>query len=183
MKLNKVFSIIKKDKQLLIQEGVNGAQWIGTKDAIYQISGLPNFTADNLFQLMGVAEDKKEKFELYENGFEASLDDMLTEDKDALTSRIYLRSGAEEYIPVSTSKGLVFIDGKYLEPVYDMPLLRLYERRDSNGGMYIVVKSGMLAFAIIVPRQVLSREAIEELEHIARCSRVKFNALEGGIKE
>jgi len=49
MKLSKVFSIIKKEKELLIQEGINNAQWIGTKKAIYQISGLPTFTADNIF--------------------------------------------------------------------------------------------------------------------------------------
>lgn len=179
MKLSKVFSLIKKEKELLIQTGVNDSQWIGTTRAIYQISGLPTFTADNLFQLMGVAEDKKEKFTLYENGFDIALDDLLKTDEDAQQSRLHINYGLDEYIPVSTSQGLVFIDGKYLEPAYDMPQLRLYERSSRSGDLYIVVKSGMWIFAVIEPTRVLSPEIVAELDGTARCAKAKLKYYQG----
>ena len=178
MKLSKVFSIIKKEKELLIQEGINNAQWIGTKKAIYQISGLPTFTADNIFQLMGVAEDKKEKFTVYENGFDIQLDDMLKTDEDSHTNRLHIVYGNDEYIPVSTTQGLVFIDGKYLEPTYDLPQLRLYERSSRSGDLYIVVKSGMWIFAVIEPIRILSRDVVGELEGVARCAKAKLSFYE-----
>lgn len=178
MKLSKVYSIIKREKELLIQDGINESQWVGTTNAIYQISGLPAFTPDNLFQLMGVAEDKKEKFTLYENGFNTSLDDMVSSEKDAFAGRVHIKSGDEEYIPVTTTEGLVFIEEKYLEPVYDMPQLRLYERKSIDGSLYIAVKSGMWIFALIEPKRLLSREAIIELENIAKCAKAKWNFYE-----
>ena len=48
--------------------------------------------------------------------------------------------------PIRTTRGLVFIESRYLSPVADvLDVLELYERRTAEGTPYIVEKGGLPA--------------------------------------
>lgn len=68
--------------------------------------------------------------------------------------------------PIRTTRGLVFIESRYLSPVADV--LELYERRTAEGTPYIVAKAGFLLQAVIMPYDVINQQFVESLQDLTR---------------
>ena len=71
--------------------------------------------------------------------------------------------------PIRTTRGLVFIESRYLAPVADvLDVLELYERRTTDGAPYIVAKAGFLLQAVIMPYDVINQQFVESLQDLTR---------------
>ena len=71
--------------------------------------------------------------------------------------------------PIRTTRGLVFIESRYLAPVADvLDVLELYERRTTDGAPYIVAKAGFLLQALIMPYDVINQQFVESLQALTR---------------
>lgn len=71
--------------------------------------------------------------------------------------------------PIRTTRGLVFIESRYLSPVADvLDVLELYERRTTDGAPYIVAKAGFLLQAVIMPYDVINQQFVESLQALTR---------------
>ena len=71
--------------------------------------------------------------------------------------------------PIRTTRGLVFIESRYLSPVADvLDVLELYERRTAEGAPYIVAKAGFLLQAVIMPYDVINQQFVESLQGLTR---------------
>ena len=71
--------------------------------------------------------------------------------------------------PIRTTRGLVFIESRYLSPVADvLDVLELYERRTAEGAPYIVAKAGFLLQAVIMPYDVINQQFVESLQDLTR---------------
>ena len=71
--------------------------------------------------------------------------------------------------PIRTTRGLVFIESRYLSPVADvLDVLELYERRTTEGTPYIVAKAGFLLQAVIMPYDVINQQFVESLQGLTR---------------
>lgn len=71
--------------------------------------------------------------------------------------------------PIRTTRGLVFIESRYLSPVADaLDVLELYERRTAEGMPYIVAKAGFLLQAVIMPCDVINQQFVESLQDLTR---------------
>ena len=71
--------------------------------------------------------------------------------------------------PIRTTRGLVFIESRYLSPVADvLDVLELYERRTAEGTPYIVAKAGFLLQAVIMPYDVINQQFVESLQALTR---------------
>ena len=71
--------------------------------------------------------------------------------------------------PIHTTRGLVFIESRYLAPVADvLDVLELYERRTTDGAPYIVAKAGFLLQAVIMPYDVINQQFVESLQALTR---------------
>ena len=67
------------------------------------------------------------------------------------------------------TRGLVFIESRYLAPVADvLDVLELYERRTTDGAPYIVAKAGFLLQAVIMPYDVINQQFVESLQALTR---------------
>ena len=71
--------------------------------------------------------------------------------------------------PIRTTRGLVFIESRYLSPVADvLDVLELYERRTAEGTRYFVEKAGFLFQAVIMPYDVINQQFVESLQDLTR---------------
>lgn len=81
--------------------------------------------------------------------------------------------------PLQTSKGLIFIDCKYLAPLADIAnIMELFERTMSGGTTYIAAKVGLLLYAVIFPYDPLTEEFVTQTEKLSRQCRVAFDKKE-----
>ena len=71
--------------------------------------------------------------------------------------------------PIRTTRGLVFIESRYLSPIADvLDVLELYERRTAEGAPYIVAKAGFLLQAVIMPYDVINQQFVDKLQELTR---------------
>lgn len=67
---------------------------------------------------------------------------------------ICITYAGREFMPLSASGKVIWIDPKYLDPVSKSGDIELYERVGDNGLSYIAVKVGMMLEAVIYPLSV-----------------------------
>ena len=70
----------------------------------------------------------------------------------------------------------MFINVKHLKPFdEEKDGFDLYERRDENGNVYIVAKSGMLIIGIISPFNIAGKSFLKELEDLTEGVRLALS--------
>ena len=147
MKIKSIAAICKKNKNIAIFERYSDdgdilTQYIGDGSAVYPVIGLPPLDAESLF-------DATERHVEREG-----------------ISIIY---SGRTLKPIRTTRGLVFIESRYLAPVADvLDVLELYERRTTDGAPYIVAKAGFLLQAVIMPYDVINQQFVESLQALTR---------------
>ncbi len=75
-----------------------------------------------------------------------------------------MRYDGRDLLPLETSAGISFIQEKYLAPLDSLEYMQLFERRSTDGGLYIVAKVGMIIQAVIMPMN-LPNETFMDLKN------------------
>lgn len=141
MKIKSIAAICKKNKNIAIFERYSDdgdilTQYIGDGSAVYPVIGLPPLDAESLLTIFDVPEKDRDNYFVKTLGIPAGIS---FEDTDA-TERQVEREGisiiysGRTLKPIHTTRGLVFIESRYLAPVADvLDVLELYERRKRTG--------------------------------------------------
>lgn len=179
MKLKKVAAICDKVGifQLFDQVDENGeftCQWLGDCGAFYPIVGMPYMGAENICAMFDIPEKKREKLIFRHDpapvGF--NWDDTDPKEWKIDDPKLCVRWEGRVMLPLRTSVGITFIQEKYLAPLDNLDYVNLYERRNKNGGLYIVAKVGLMIQAVIMPMDVLTDDFVDKLDDLTRTCRL-----------
>lgn len=145
-------------------------QWLGDGRSAYPLVGLPTMDVENICAMFDITEKKQEK--LLMRQFDAP-ETMNWEDTDPLERqladpKLCVRYDGRDLLPLETSAGITFIQEKYLLPLDSSEYMRLYERKSTDGGLYIVAKIGMILQAIIMPMDLPNECFMDTLDDLTR---------------
>lgn len=174
MKIKQLESILKAQKTIIVSETPE-CQWLGDGASLYPVYNLPKLTRDNIFTMFDVAEDKRDKFYFQERPLPESYNFGDADESEQLIERgkLTICTHGRVLEPLKTSQGIAFINIRYLKPFADTEAgYELYERIDTYGKPYIVVKSGFILLGVIIPYDLVSKDFIEQLEELLSLSRV-----------
>ena len=150
-------------------DGENVYQWLGDGRSAYPLVGLPVMDVENICAMFDITEKKREKLIMRQMD---APDTMNWEDTDPLERQIgdpklCVRYDGRDLLPLETTAGITFIQEKYLLPLDGLEYMRLYERRGTDGGLYIVAKIGMILQAVILPMDLPDKNFMELLNELS----------------
>lgn len=148
-------------------------QWLGDGKSAYPLVGMPTMDVENICAMFDITDKKREKLVMRQ--FEAP-NTMNWEDTDSFERRLddpklCVRYDGRDLLPLETSAGITFIQEKYLLPLDGMDYMQLYERKSSDGRLYIVAKIGMILQAVIMPMDVVTDDLVDRLDELTRMCR------------
>jgi len=170
MIIKKIASICKAHKALHIFDNGN-VQWAGDSIAAYPLHELPYVTAEELCAFFDFPEKVKEKMTIRQVPMPVGLnaDDCCENEIPIRELNMGIYWGGMDLTVLKTPTGVCFIESAYLGPVRDLlDTLELFERRNAAGRPYIVLKSGMLIYGIIMPMQILSNDFVADIQGLAQ---------------
>lgn len=159
MKIKSIAAICKKNKNIAIFERYSDdgdilTRYIGDGSAVYPVVGLPQLDKESLLTIFDVPEKDRDNYFVKTLGVPAGISFEDTDETERHVERegISIIYSGRTLKPIRTTRGLVFIESRYLSPVADvLDVLELYERRTAEGAPYIVAKAGFLLQAVIMP--------------------------------
>lgn len=174
MKIKSIAAICKKNKNIVIFERYSDdgdilTQYIGDGSAVYPVIGLPPLDAESLLTIFDVKD--RDNYFVKTLGVPAGISFEDTDETERHVERegISIIYSGRTLKPIRTTRGLVFIESRYLSPVADvLDVLELYERRTAEGTPYIVAKAGFLLQAVIMPYDVINQQFVESLQALTR---------------
>lgn len=146
-------------------------QYIGDGSAVYPVVGLPQLDKESLLTIFDVPEKDRDNYFVKTLGVPAGISFEDTDETERHVERegISIIYSGRTLKPIRTTRGLVFIESRYLSPVADvLDVLELYERRTAEGTPYIVAKAGFLLQAVIMPYDVINQQFVESLQDLTR---------------
>ena len=146
-------------------------QYIGDGSAVYPVVGLPQLDKESLLTIFDVPEKDRGNYFVKTLGVPAGISFEDTDETERHVERegISIIYSGRTLKPIRTTRGLVFIESRYLSPVADvLDVLELYERRTAEGTPYIVAKAGFLLQAVIMPYDVINQQFVESLQDLTR---------------
>ena len=169
MKIKSIAAICKKNKNIAIFERYSDdgdilTQYIGDGSAVYPVVGLPQLDKESLLTIFDVPEKDRDNYFVKTLGVPAGISFEDTDETERHVERegISIIYSGRTLKPIRTTRGLVFIESRYLSPVADvLDVLELYERRTAEGTPYIVAKAGFLLQAVIMPYDVINQQFVE----------------------
>lgn len=164
MKIKSIAAICKKNKNIAIFERYSDdgdilTQYIGDGSAVYPVVGLPQLDKESLLTIFDVPEKDRDNYFVKTLGVPAGISFEDTDETERHVERegISIIYSGRTLKPIRTTRGLVFIESRYLSPVADvLDVLELYERRTAEGTPYIVAKAGFLLQAVIMSGAMLA---------------------------
>lgn len=174
MKIKSIAAICKKNKNIAIFERYSNdgdilTQYIGDGSAVYPVVGLPQLDKESLLTIFDVPEKDRDNYFVKTLGVPAGISFEDTDETERHVERegISIIYSGRTLKPIRTTRGLVFIESRYLSPVADvLDVLELYERRTAEGTPYIVAKAGFLLQAVIMPYDVISQQFVDNLKRL-----------------
>ena len=176
MKIKSIAAICKKNKNIAIFERYSDdgdilTQYIGDGSAVYPVVGLPKLDKESLLTIFDVPEKDRDNYFVKTLGVPAGISFEDTDETERHVERegISIIYSGRTLKPIRTTRGLVFIESRYLSPVADvLDVLELYERRTAERTPYIVAKAGFLLQAVIMPYDVINQQFVESLQDLTR---------------
>lgn len=137
MKIKSIAAICKKNKNIAIFERYSDdgdilTQYIGDGSAVYPVVGLPQLDKESLLTIFDVPEKDRDNYFVKTLGVPAGISFEDTDETERHVERegISIIYSGRTLKPIRTTRGLVFIESRYLSPVADvLDVLELYERR------------------------------------------------------
>lgn len=176
MKIKSIAAICKKNKNIAIFERYSDdgdilTQYIGDGSAVYPVVGLPQLDKESLLTIFDVPEKDRDNYFVKTLGVPVGISFEDTDETERHVERegISIIYSGRTLKPIRTTRGLIFIESRYLSPVADvLDVLELYERRTAEGAPYIVAKAGFLLQAVIMPYDVINQQFVESLQSLTR---------------
>lgn len=185
MKIKSIAAICKKSECLFLYDKHCSndyvSQYVGDGMAVYPIVNIPYMETDNVCTIFEFTEKQLEKFVIRHTGIPEGIciEDTDRTEKILSNENISIAYAGRVLKPLQTSKGLVFIDSKYLSPLADVQnIMELYERTTPGGQTYIAAKAGFILYAIIMPYNALNDTFVLQVEKLARLCRTAFDKAE-----
>ena len=155
MKFTHISKVAKRDKVCYIMTDLDGGQWVNTMAAVYRLEGLPQMNSDDFLNLLGVPENKKNKWEIGDMMDEAGLTKTDRPGEIELTADpagISVFYNSMCMTPFYTPDGVLWMDEDLMEPVrkIDSHYLRFFLRGE-KGRRMVAVKDGLILVAVISP--------------------------------
>lgn len=175
MKFKKIETILKSKRAIIICEGPD-CQWLGDGKAFYPCYNFPHLDEKTLPVILDISEEKTDEYTIKVKGLPKSVSFL-----DVDNAEIPLKRGAFKFVidgmhlePIETSRGMVLINTKYLNPYMDEKEgVQLYERTNEMGNeVYIAVKKGFVLIGIITPMNIIDESFIRIMENIVNSSKV-----------
>ena len=174
MKIKSIAAICKKNKNIAIFERYSDdgdilTQYIGDGSVVCPVVGLPQLDKESLLTIFDVPEKDRDNYFVKTLGVPAGISFEDTDETERHVERegISIIYSGRTLKPIRTTRGLVFIESRYLSPVADvLDVLELYERRTAEGAPYIVAKAGFLLQAVIMPYDVISQQFVDNLKRL-----------------
>lgn len=141
MKIKSIAAICKKNKNIAIFERYSDdgdilTQYTGDGSAVYPVVGLPQLDKESLLTIFDVPEKDRDNYFVKTLGVPAGISFEDTDETERHVERegISIIYSGRTLKPIRTTRGLVFIESRYLSPVADvLDVLELYERRTAAG--------------------------------------------------
>lgn len=170
MKIKTIEALCKARGTIYLADA-EGVQWISDGVAVYPLYGMPQLDESNIFTMFDIPDEKRGKYMFDDSGRIAhtmNLADNTDGERQVQQSDILLQSGGYILMPIKTSKGIVYINKKYLAPFADSENgVMLYERIAPDGTVYIAVKTGFFLSGVISPVNIMNKSFADELLEIA----------------
>lgn len=155
MKLNKIFSLLKQRKSVIIAVGET-AQWIGDGQAMYPVYDLPELKENNLQALLDLSDKEWDKYTCERHDhLNFSEDDFVTGQVSLSELSVNVNYKGKQLIPLIGAGRIYFVSVKYLKPFGDVPLTFSFRAKGSRGEGVIAVIEGMLLRGVIAPEEVI----------------------------
>ena len=171
MKSSKLKALLKRGKRAHIYELAN-TQYLSDGFAIYLADMLPNYTHSSLLAELDVTLKDLDKWQINTFYSSKTIDLSDTVDDEIIIDEVlpnYLHTSGEILKPLLVSNNeAIFINTKYLAPLFDGTDLDYYVRTLGSGKKYIVVKAGLMLKAAIMPFCEFSSFEINHIESLAR---------------
>ncbi|WMJ83387.1 hypothetical protein ACS3UN_09955 [Oscillospiraceae bacterium LTW-04] len=175
MKIKDVATLCKKNKiAILYESGADDSveQYVGDGAAIYKLFGLPYLDTSNLLTIFDVPEKDRTKWLVNSRVLPEGINlsdccegEQLIDERGTYPEIVY---AGRVLKPLEISNGIILIQTKYLKPVSDeQEMQELYERKTRDGLSYIVVKTGLIAQAAIMPMQMPGGKFADSLAALA----------------
>lgn len=163
MKIKKIIDLIKKSGVLAIYESKD-CQWLSDGYALYPVFKDFEITPELLCDMHDL--DVK-KLGIHNTLLPTVFNyaDVVKEEKQLKKSKIELVYHGKHLIGFETSEGISFVEKRYFTPFADLDdsYMMVFERYTDTGMMYFVVKNGMNIVGIILPKKVITKEFVEDI--------------------
>ena len=173
MKLKKVGAICNADGCYYLMDKKNAVgeivyQWLGDGKSAYPLVGLPVMDVENICAMFDITEKKREKLVMRQMDAPDTMNwgDTAPLERQLEVPKLCVRYDGRELLPLETTEGVTFIQEKYLLPLDGLEYMQLYERRGTDGGLYIVAKIGMILQAVIMPMDLPDKNFMELLNDL-----------------
>lgn len=175
MKINKLIAICKKSKRINLCDGMNH-QWCGDGACLYQLVNMPELDKESIYTIfdISVEQQKSISYNRSELPIKKLFEDTYEGEQVLDRESISINMRKDNYIPLITSRGVIFINGIYLTPITDNDYIELYERVLPNGRVYIAAKQGLLLIGIISPCNLIDETFLENMEELTEQCRYSF---------
>lgn len=127
MKIKSIAAICKKNKNIAIFERYSDdgdilTQYIGDGSAVYPVVGLPQLDKESLLTIFDVPEKDRDNYFVKTLGVPAGISFEDTDETERHVERegISIIYSGRTLKPIRTTRGLVFIESRYLSPVADV---------------------------------------------------------------
>lgn len=180
MKIKALAAICKKSKSIVIfDDKENDTQWLSDGTAVYPMLKMPYMTENNIFALFDVPESKEHDYYCkkldFPEGLNFSNNDNI--ENKLKEEKVLITKDGRTLKPFQTSKGLIFIDVKYLKPISDELEVKYYERfTKGTDDVYITVKNGMEVIALILPFTCIDDDFVLQMEDLTKMCRVALQS-------
>lgn len=156
MKIKSIGAICKQTKtiHLYTQGEYLITQYIGDASAAYVLDNMPQLDAVSAMTIFDVPEKQKDDWYIKEEGIPEGVNFQDTDfsEKPLEPKGIEIVIEGKRLMAFRGSRGTLFVDKKYMDPLADSrENLEFYERVTEDGRRYIAAKVGFLLLAVIFP--------------------------------
>lgn len=181
MRFSKIAALAKREKTAILMRDADGVQWLSTGAAAYMLEGMPPLDTDTVLTVMGVPDDKRDKWHTAQHDDASRLLENDVPGEEEVTSEnagISVIYGGKLLMPIYTMTGVAWVDAELMAPTdrKEAGYRRFFIREMEGVCRAIAVKEGMILTAVIMECKVDGDGLAEALDMLAdRCRAERRN--------
>lgn len=153
MNFDKVIKLCKKEKKFIVYKESQKVNFLGTEQVMYLVPDKTSCAPEYLTSLGGLSPSDVSSTKFITKDFPDKLNFTDTDADEIFTAlpaiKIAEFDGKEEYVPIYTCNGVVFVKASYFKP-FKNDEYEIYERTANDDITYLVIKVGMFVQALII---------------------------------